>query len=154
MELCSPVSNVSLHWWPNVIRSLTSMPFSGHFTRLRADDVKSWRLHRPTVVASLGFSPTMWKADVITHHMPSWAPFCSKQILLLLATQWLVSSPGQVAGEEPCGCSGSTVCSLPRGAAVVSQGNTNTYNGIGFFLNCTYCLTGFEGKKIIFRFWK
>ncbi len=43
----------------DVIRSLALLPFSGRFTRLLADDVKSRRLHCPSVGALLGFSPTM-----------------------------------------------------------------------------------------------
>jgi hypothetical protein len=57
----SPVSVVLLHGDPDVMQSLVSLPFSGCFTRLRADNVKSQRLHCPSVGASLGFAPTMCK---------------------------------------------------------------------------------------------
>ncbi len=46
---------------PDMIRSLVSLPFSGCFTKLRADNVKSQRLCRPSVGASLGFALTMCK---------------------------------------------------------------------------------------------
>ncbi len=44
---------------PDMIWSLASLPFRGCFTRLHADNVKSQQLHRPSVGASLGFTPTM-----------------------------------------------------------------------------------------------
>jgi hypothetical protein len=55
----SPVSVVSVHCWPDVIRSLALLPCSGCFTRLRTDNVKSQRLRRTSVSASLGFALTM-----------------------------------------------------------------------------------------------
>ncbi len=88
---------------PDMIQSLASSPFSGHFTRLHAIDVKGQRwLHRPSVGASLGFAPTMWDDDVITHHMPSRFPFCSLQVLLLLTTQWPVRAPVKLLGGAQC----------------------------------------------------
>ncbi len=50
---------------PNVIWSLTLLPFSGCFTRLCANNVKSQQLCCASVGASLGSAPTMWLADVI-----------------------------------------------------------------------------------------
>jgi hypothetical protein len=82
----------------DVIWSVASSPFSGCFTRLCADDVKSRRLCCPSLDASVGFAPTMWKADVITHHLPFPVPFHSLQVLLLLATHWQVRATSQVAG--------------------------------------------------------
>jgi hypothetical protein len=79
----SPVSAVSLIGDPDVIRSLASPPFSGCFTRLHADNVKSQRLRHSSVGASLGFTPTMWRADLIAHHMPFLVPSHSLQVLLL-----------------------------------------------------------------------
>jgi hypothetical protein len=89
----------------DVIWSLASSPFSRCFTRLCANDVKSRRLCCPSLGASVGLAPPMWKDDVITHHLPSPVPFLSLQVLLLLATHWPVRAPGQVAGGggEPCG---------------------------------------------------
>ncbi len=57
----SPVGLVSLYWWSHMIWSLASLPFSGCFTRLSADNVKSQQLRCPSVGASLGFAPTMCK---------------------------------------------------------------------------------------------
>jgi hypothetical protein len=71
---------------PDMIRSLASSPFSGRFSMLCANDVKSQQLRRPSMGASLGFVPRMWKAFVITHHIPFLVPFRSLEVLLLLAT--------------------------------------------------------------------
>ncbi len=55
MESYSPVSNVSLHWWPR-------HNWSRRFTMLRADDAISQRLHHSTVSASQGFAWQCWKS--------------------------------------------------------------------------------------------
>jgi hypothetical protein len=109
---------------PDIVRSLALSPFSGCLTRLRADDVKSRRLCHPSVNASLGFTLMLWKANVITHHMPSPVPFHSLQVLLLLATQWPLE-PWSRCWGEPCGGLAaslqytiSTVCFLSRGSVV------------------------------------
>ncbi len=119
---------------PDMIQSLASPPFSGCFTRLCADYVKSLRLHRPPMDASLGFAPTMWRADLIAHHMPSPVPFHSLQALFLLATQWLVRALVKLLGGSPVGAlqfhskkqshwsSGSIVCFPTQGAAVRALG--------------------------------
>ncbi len=61
----SPVSTVSLHWWPQSLAS------------------------RPSLGASQGFTPSMRGANLIAHHVPSLVPFHSLQVLIL-ATQWPV----------------------------------------------------------------
>ncbi len=118
----------------DVIWSLASSLFRGHFIRLHADDVKSQWLCHPSVRASLGFALTMWKSDIITHHMPSPVPFRSLQVLILLTTQWLVRALVKLLGGNPvealqlhCNTqshwsSWSTVCFPPKGAAVCLLG--------------------------------
>jgi hypothetical protein len=59
MEPGSPVSDVSLHWWPRRYLITGLSPFSGCFTRLHADDVKRRQLCHAQVGASRGFAPTM-----------------------------------------------------------------------------------------------
>jgi hypothetical protein len=78
---------------PYVIRSLASLPFSGCFVKLHDNNVISQRLCCLSVGASLGFAPTVWRANLIAHHMPTPVPFHSLQFILLLPTQWLVRVP-------------------------------------------------------------
>jgi hypothetical protein len=129
---------------PDMIGSLASSPFCRCYIRLLANKVKSWWFCCPSVGNSRGFTPTMWKAAVISHHMSSPVPFCSLQILLLLATQWPVRALVKLLNGSPVealqlnsntqshGFSRSTVCFPLRGQRFASRGCTHAYNGTGF----------------------
>jgi hypothetical protein len=131
---------------PNVILVTGFIaPLGWCFTRLHANDVKSRELCRPSVDASQGFAPTIWKANMITHHMPSPVQFCSLQVLLLLSTQWLVRPVMLLGGAlwRPCsftpilslpGPEGQLFASRPGGQRFVSRGCTHTSSGTRFSL--------------------
>jgi hypothetical protein len=82
---------------PDVIWSLALLTFSGCFTRLHADNVKSQRLFHPSVGASLGFEPTMCK--------PTWShtALLSRFHARCRSSFWLHNHRVSCSRGEPCG---------------------------------------------------
>ncbi len=110
----SAVSVVLLHWWSQRDWSL-ALPWA-----------LCWHWEAP-----LRFAPTMWKASC-DHTLPSPVLFYSLQVLLLLATQWLLRArsscweggegalqrPGNYSNTQSHWSSGSIVCFPSNGSAV------------------------------------
>ncbi len=119
----SPVSNVLLHWWP------------------RRDS--NWLCHPSSVGASLGFTPTMWTADLITwlprfHSTPCRSSSSSSQYSYRLEPRsncwvgalWIsgnFTSPHILTGPV-----GQPFASHLGGQRCASRECTHTYNGTRF----------------------